>query len=49
MYSISCMAAVIDHRPLHLYNAGTEHVGLSPTRQALLAPYAGGHFVSDEV
>ena len=25
-------------RPLHPYNAGTEHVGFSPTRQALLAP-----------
>ena len=27
-------------RPSHPYNAGTEHVGFSPTRQALLAPSA---------
>ena len=27
-----------DHRPSPPYNAGTEHVGFSPTRQALLAP-----------
>ena len=26
-----------DHRPSHPYNAGTEHVGFSPTRQTLLA------------
>ena len=36
-----CMAVVVhDHRPSHPYNAGTEHVGLSPTRQKLLAPCA---------
>ena len=29
-----------DHGPSHLYNAGTEHVGYSPTRQTLLAPSA---------
>ena len=29
-----------DHRPSHRYNAGTEHVGFSPTRQALLSPSA---------
>ena len=27
-------------RPSHPCNAGTEHVGFSPTRQALLAPSA---------
>ena len=38
MYSISCMAVVVkDHRPSHPYNAGTEHVEFSPTRQTLLA------------
>ena len=26
------------HRPSHSYNAETEHVEFSPTRQALLAP-----------
>ena len=30
----------IGYRPLHTYNAGTEHVGFSPTRQTLLAPSA---------
>ena len=29
-----------DHRPSHPHNAGTEHVGFSPTRQALPAPRA---------
>ena len=29
-----------DHSPSHPYNAGTEHVGLSPTRQTFLAPSA---------
>ena len=43
MYSIfihgrSGMTVAI--RPLHPYNAGTEHVGFSPTRQTLLAPSA---------
>ena len=27
-------------RPLHPYNAGTNHVGFSPTRHTLLAPSA---------
>ena len=27
-----------DHGPSPPYNAGTEHVGFSPTRQTLLAP-----------
>ena len=31
---------IYDHRPSHPYNAGTEHVGFSPTRQTLLAPSA---------
>ena len=38
-----CMAGgsrmAID-RPSHPYNAGTEHVGFSPTSQTLLAPSA---------
>ena len=34
----SCMT--IWYRPSHPYNVGTEHVGLSPTRQTLLAPSA---------
>ena len=29
-----------DHRPSHPYNAGTEYVGLSRTRQTSLAPSA---------
>ena len=29
-----------ERRPSHPYNAGTEHVGFSPTRQTLLAPSA---------
>ena len=29
-----------DHRPSQPHNAGTEHVGFSPTRQTLLAPSA---------
>ena len=35
-------------RPLHPYNAGTEHVGFSQTRQALLAPSAQRHEVFGE-
>ena len=31
---------ICDHRPLHPYYAGTEHVGFSPTRQTLLVPSA---------
>ena len=32
---MSCMDVVVlyGHRHLHPYNAGTEHVGFSPTRQ----------------
>ena len=39
---MSCIGEVIrcDHRPSHLCNAGTEHVGFSPTRQILRAPSA---------
>ena len=38
---MSCMTVVVyDHRPSHPYNAGTEHVGFSPTRQTLPAPNA---------
>ena len=44
MVSMSCMAVVhmAMDRPPQPYNAGTEHVGFSPTRQAmtLLAPSA---------
>ena len=38
MYSVCAWPWSYDHRPSHLHNAGTEHVGFSPTRQALLAP-----------
>ena len=31
---------VYDPRPSHPYNAGTEYVGFSPTRQTLPAPSA---------
>ena len=31
----------MDYRPAHPYNAGTEHVGFSPTRRALLAQGGG--------
>ena len=34
--------------PSHPYNAGTEHVGVSPTRQTLLAPSAKHREVSGE-
>ena len=34
-------------RPSHPYNGGTEHVGFSPTRQALLAPSAKRREVFD--
>ena len=33
---ISCIAVVLGHGPLHAYNAGTEHVGVS-TDQAHIA------------
>ena len=36
------------HRPSHLYNAGTEHVGFSTTRQTLLAPSAKHRDVAGE-
>ena len=36
------------YRPLHPLNARTEHVGFSPTRQALLAPSAKRRDVSGE-
>ena len=35
-----CMAAVCRPQTLDAYNAGTEHVGFPPTRQALIAPSA---------
>ena len=37
---MSWMAVVVGHRPSHPSNAGTEHVGFSPTRQTLLPPSA---------
>ena len=40
VYSIRAWPWSYDHRPWHPYYAGTEQVGLSPTRQALLAPSA---------
>ena len=33
---IPCKAVVVYHRPPHPYDAGTEHVGFSPTRHILL-------------
>ena len=36
------------HRPSHTYNAGTEHVGFSPTRKALLVPSAKRREVGGE-
>ena len=38
VYLLSCMAVMYYHTPSHPYNAGTEHVGVSPTRQTSLAP-----------
>ena len=35
-YSICAWPLSYDHRPSHLYHAGTGPVGFSPTRQALL-------------
>ena len=35
-----CMAVVVCLWTSHSYYAGTEHIGLSPTRQTLLAPSA---------
>ena len=40
LYSCDAWPWLYDHRPSHPYNAGTEHVGFSPTRQTLLAPSA---------
>ena len=37
-----------DHTPSHPDNAGTEHVGFSPTMQTLLAPRATRREVSGE-
>ena len=36
------------YRPSHLYYAGTEHAGISATRQTLLAPSAKRHEVFSE-
>ena len=40
VYLICAWPWSYDHRPSHLYYAGTEHVGCSPTRQTLLVPSA---------
>ena len=39
-YSLSSWSELYDHRPSHLSNAGTEHVGISPTRQTSLVHQA---------
>ena len=42
-YSSSSMAVVsYDHRPSHPYNAGTDHVGFSPTRKNTTRRGGGG-------
>ena len=38
VYSVCAWPQLYDLRPSHSYDAGTEHVGFSPTRQTLLAP-----------
>ena len=38
VYSCHAWPWSYDHSPSHPCNAGTEHVGISPTRQTLLAP-----------
>ena len=40
VYSVCAWPQSYDHRPSHPYHAGKEHVGISPTRQTLLAPSA---------
>ena len=40
-YPICAWPYSYDHRPSHPYYAVTKRVGVSPTRQALLAPGAG--------
>ena len=40
VYSCYAWPHSYDHGPSHPYNAGTEHVGFSPTRQTLLVPSA---------
>ena len=40
VYSCHALPWSHDHRRSHPYNPGTEHVGLPPTRQTLLAPSA---------
>ena len=37
-FSVRAWPQSYDHRPSHLYCAGTEHVRFSPTRQIMLAP-----------
>ena len=36
------------HRPSHLYNAGAEHAGVSPTRHKMFAPSAKHRELFDE-
>ena len=38
IYTLRDTIIPLVRRPSHLYNAGTEHVEFSPTRQMLLAP-----------
>lgn len=38
-----CMTVAYDHSPSYRFKAGTEHVGFSPTRKALLAPPSAKH------
>ena len=40
VYSVCALSKSYDHRPSYPYYAGTEHVGFSTARQALLAPSA---------
>ena len=41
VYSLSCIAADHGYRPSHLYNGGTEEVGVSPSKKVLHAPSKG--------
>ena len=40
VYSVCAWPRSHDHRPSHPHYARTEHIGLLPTRQTLLAPSA---------
>ena len=50
VYSLSCKAVVVrPSRPSHPYNAGTEHVGFSPTWQTLRKVFGGFFFPTSSV